>query len=657
MAQAAIPLQSLPTSGHPEDDGPSTGSYSKAANGPDSLSMEEKATSTGKHSQSLAGGGWDRSSKRMAKDRKIGHRRVDEAGQVTYKKIETSQICGAIQLGIGTAIASLASKPERDLLMQDFAMIETTNFVKEGSKTTPAHHFSDFKFKNYAPVAFRYFRDLFGIKPEDFLESFCTEPLRELSNPGASGSVFYLTYDDEFIIKTVQHKEAEFLQKLLPGYYMNLNQNPRTLLPKFFGLYCYICGGKNVRTVVMNNLLPTSIKMHEKYDLKGSTYKRKANKYEREKESPTYKDLDFMEFHPEGISLEADTYNALVKTLQRDCRVLESFKIMDYSLLVGVHNLDLAAKEKQERMKEKAEGKACSRSVDSEESCFEEEVINEDQSKGNKKTNINRSRSVKQRVTAYSTVMESIHAEAEPIDEEDDIPPGGIIARNTKGERLLLFLGVIDILQSYRLKKKVEHTLKSMFTDGDTVSVHRPSFYASRFLDFMAKRVFKKMPSRTSQPAHSLTSAVAASAGSGKIGLQPHPESGPSLRTVVIKRTASRKTPSSNQEKKTAEVSVSQVNLTTESAGSITSSSSGFSSAAGTAILKNVNWTPVHSVTSNATPTHTEGTPSLTESSESELALCPSTPQRSIGRRSRASSHFSESGIEPLQTELASDQN
>lgn len=26
--------------------------------------------------------------------------------------------------------------------------------------------------------------------------------------------------DDEFIIKTVQHKEAEFLQKLLPGYYM-----------------------------------------------------------------------------------------------------------------------------------------------------------------------------------------------------------------------------------------------------------------------------------------------------------------------------------------------------------------------------------------------------------------------------------------------------
>ena len=56
--------------------------------------------------------------------------------------------------------------------------------------------------------------------------SICNEPMRELSNPGASGSIFYLTQDDEFILKTVQHKEAEFLQKLLPGYFMNLNQVP-----------------------------------------------------------------------------------------------------------------------------------------------------------------------------------------------------------------------------------------------------------------------------------------------------------------------------------------------------------------------------------------------------------------------------------------------
>lgn len=71
-----------------------------------------------------------------------------------------------------------------------------------------------------------------------------------------------------------------------------------------------------------------------------------ASKSERCKRSPTFKDLDFMEIHPEGLFLEADTHSALIKTIQRDCRVLESFKIMDYSLLVGVHNLDQAQRDK-----------------------------------------------------------------------------------------------------------------------------------------------------------------------------------------------------------------------------------------------------------------------------------------------------------------------
>ncbi|XP_065344165.1 phosphatidylinositol 4-phosphate 5-kinase type-1 gamma-like isoform X4 [Cloeon dipterum] len=425
------------------------------------------------------------------RERKIGHRRVGVGGEITYKKIQTTQIMGSIQLGIQHAIGGLASKPERDLLMQDFMTVETTNFPSEGSNHTPAHHYSEFKFKTYAPIAFRYFRDLFGIQPDDFLISLCNSPLRELSNPGASGSIFYLTTDDEFIIKTVQHKEGEFLQKLLPGYYMNLNQNPRTLLPKFFGLYCYQCNSKNVRLVVMNNLLPSWVKMHQKYDLKGSTYKRKASKSERLKKSPTYKDLDFMEHHPDGIYLEADTYSALIKTIQRDCRVLESFKIMDYSLLVGIHNLDQATREKIEQKNE--EKLAAEKSRAEKPAVDEEPAVSVAAPSG---TSLNRSRSInRQRLVAHSTAMESIQAESEPIDEEDDVPPGGIPARNAKGERLLLYLGVIDILQSYRLQKKLEHTFKSIIHDGDTVSVHRPGFYAQRFQDFMAKTVFTKIQS------------------------------------------------------------------------------------------------------------------------------------------------------------------
>ncbi|KAI4456574.1 phosphatidylinositol-4-phosphate 5-kinase [Holotrichia oblita] len=447
-------------------------------------------------------------------------------------------------VSIQHAVGGLASKPERDLLMQDFMTVETTNFPSEGSNHTPAHHYSEFKFKNYAPIAFRYFRDLFGIQPDDFLISMCNSPLRELSNPGASGSIFYLTNDDEFIIKTVQHKEGEFLQKLLAGYYMNLNQNPRTLLPKFFGLYCYQCNSKNVRLVVMNNLLPSVVVLHQKYDLKGSTYKRKASKGEMKKRSPTYKDLDFMEHHPEGILLEADTYNALTKTIQRDCRVLESFKIMDYSLLVGVHNLDQAQREKSEKRSQS--------NLDDVIEDFEGDpndpsytMISNERSKDRDDrmgaASLNRTRSIKQRLVHHSTAMESIQAESEPIDEEDDVPPGGIPARNAKGERLLLYIGIIDILQSYRLKKKLEHTWKSMIHDGDTVSVHRPSFYAQRFQEFMAKKVFKKIPSPSPTeivPAKiSPSTAVAAVPASTSTPLSSPPTSYPAV--LVGRHTSS----------------------------------------------------------------------------------------------------------------------
>ncbi|XP_030112899.1 phosphatidylinositol 4-phosphate 5-kinase type-1 gamma isoform X7 [Taeniopygia guttata] len=409
--------------------------------------------------------------------RKIGHRSVDASGETTYKKTTSSTLKGAIQLGIGYTVGNLSSKPERDVLMQDFYVVESIFFPSEGSNLTPAHHYADFRFKTYAPVAFRYFRELFGIRPDDYLYSLCNEPLIELSNPGASGSLFYVTSDDEFIIKTVMHKEAEFLQKLLPGYYMNLNQNPRTLLPKFYGLYCVQSGGKNIRVVVMNNILPRVVKMHLKFDLKGSTYKRRASKKEKEKSSPTYKDLDFIQDMPEGLMLDADTFSALVKTLQRDCLVLESFKIMDYSLLLGVHNID---QHEREQLSEGAHS-----------------TSDEKRPVGQK--------------ALYSTAMESIQggaARGESIDTDDTM--GGIPAVNGKGERLLLHVGIIDILQSYRFIKKLEHTWKALVHDGDTVSVHRPSFYAERFFKFMTNTVFRKNSSLKSSPSKKGRSALLA---------------------------------------------------------------------------------------------------------------------------------------------------
>ncbi|KAH8849519.1 Phosphatidylinositol 4-phosphate 5-kinase type-1 alpha [Schistosoma japonicum] len=516
------------------------------------------------------------------KEKKIGHRRVTEEGTVTYKKKPTSELQGAIQLGIQHHIGSLQQKPDRDLLYGDFNIIDTVNFPHEGTKTTQAHPYSDFRFRIYAPVAFRCFRKSYKLDIRDFLNSLCSQSLQELSNPGASGSIFYISQDDEFIIKTVQHKEGEFLQKLLPEYFMNLMQHPRTLLPKYYGLYCYQSGHKNIRFVVMNNLLPSSVRIHEKYDLKGSTYGRQASEAERAKTSPTLKDLDFISNHPDGIWLEAETYDALLKTIERDCLVLKSFRIMDYSLLLGIHNLDQAKRErlaqKHASVKEntvnqygddttdlspnsvpkmKSNGlishisnksgentatlrsSSVSNGVGNNESSNKtspsslngsnltttistarhthfkpgadgEQVTPSNQTKtpsdndevGEDKSafqrGVHKSHSQK-RVVAYCTAMESIKASSEPVDLESEerelIPSGGIPARDTNGDRLLLYIGIIDILQSYRILKKMEHGFKSLVVDGKTISVTHPLYYAQRFQEFLGRTVFKRIQS------------------------------------------------------------------------------------------------------------------------------------------------------------------
>merc|ERR1712142_128802 len=310
---------------------------------------------------------------------------------------------------------------------------------------------------------------------------------------------------------TVSHKESGFLQEILPAYYLNLHQNIRTLLPKFFGFYCYSCNTKNVRIIVMKNLLPSGLEMHHKFDLKGSTYKRKASRKERNKAHPTYKDLDFMTMYPEGILLQPELYHSLMDTIERDCRALESLKIMDYSFLMGVHNVDQAGTKKplMAQMQQTFFGESGPRARRGGYSESEgSESGGEDLVEGGHKKPAMLERigsfQQRQRLIAHSTALESITAEVDDaamtdmMEEADTVDMcstwGGIPAKNHKGENLLLFIGIIDILQSFGVAKKLEHTWKSLIHDGDTVSVHRPSFYAKRFKDFLAERVFRKMP-------------------------------------------------------------------------------------------------------------------------------------------------------------------
>jgi 1-phosphatidylinositol-4-phosphate 5-kinase len=93
--------------------------------------------------------------------------------------------------------------------------------------------------------------------------------------------------------------------------------------------------GKNIRLLIMNNLLPQTIEMHYKFDLKGSTYKRFASRQEQSKSNPTLKDLDFNEEFKDGIMLKNDIYDLIIDVIRRDCLVW----LLNYNFLCNFNYL------------------------------------------------------------------------------------------------------------------------------------------------------------------------------------------------------------------------------------------------------------------------------------------------------------------------------
>ena len=80
--------------------------------------------------------------------------------------------------------------------------------------------------------------------------------------------------------------------------------------------------------------------------------------------------------------------------------------------------------------------------------------------------------------------------------------------RTAAGEKLIVYCGVIDVLQQWRLRKKTEHALKSAYylSSSAGVSVVPPGTYKDRFV---RQLLAKFTPAPDTAPADA-TSAVAA---------------------------------------------------------------------------------------------------------------------------------------------------
>mmetsp|Transcript_21043 Transcript_21043/g.32100 ORF Transcript_21043/g.32100 Transcript_21043/m.32100 type:complete len:1001 (-) Transcript_21043:140-3142(-) len=266
-------------------------------------------------------------------------------GRVIHREHELYTLSIAMMIGLKTSIGRTNSVLWHDK-NQKHKWLESDNFMEvvkylfppKGSDITPKHNLGHtFKFKDYSPFAFAYLRRMFGVNEFEFLQSICGNAnfIQFMSN-AKSGQFMFYSCDGKYMIKTITTTESKFLRRILPHYFRHCFQNPNTLISRFYGMYrvkMYHLE-RRVKFIIMNSVFDTDKYLHNFYDLKGSSLGREAAPTDAVK-----KDNDLRRELPQGAFVMPKTVRSkLRKQLVADCNFLASMKIMDYSLLVGIHN-------------------------------------------------------------------------------------------------------------------------------------------------------------------------------------------------------------------------------------------------------------------------------------------------------------------------------
>ncbi|XP_031743775.1 phosphatidylinositol 4-phosphate 5-kinase 8 isoform X7 [Cucumis sativus] len=341
-----------------------------------------------------------------------------------------------LQLGIRYTVGKITPVPMREVRASDFGKRAriVMYFPRKGSQFTPPHYSVNFHWKDYCPMVFRNLREMFKLDAAEYMMSICGDDgLRELSSPGKSGSIFYLSQDDRFVIKTLKKSELKVLLKMLPKYYDHVKAHENTLITKFFGLHrITIHGRSKVRFVVMGNMFCTELKIHRRYDLKGSTIGRctngdKSKDGESSESEPT--------IPPKGLILvtHEPSFVTTAPGPHIRGRPLKAYSLGD-------------------------------REVD---------VLLPGTARFRVQLGVNMPAHASQKLRE----ARSESAEVELFEFYD----------------VVLYMGIIDILQEYNVMKKLEHAYKSFRFDPVSISVVEPHLYATRFISFLEK-VFHELP-------------------------------------------------------------------------------------------------------------------------------------------------------------------
>uniref|UniRef100_A0A8C4EZV7 1-phosphatidylinositol-5-phosphate 4-kinase n=1 Tax=Dicentrarchus labrax TaxID=13489 RepID=A0A8C4EZV7_DICLA len=374
-------------------------------------------------------------------------------------------ILSVLMWGVNHTVNELSNVPVPVMLMPDdfkaYSKIKVDNhlFNKENLP-------SRFKFKEYCPMVFRNLRERFCIDDQDYQNSLTRSAPLNSDSQGRFGNRFLSSYDHRFVIKTVSSEDIAEMHNILKKYHQFIVEcHGNTLLPQFLGMYRLTVDGVETYMVVTRNVFSHRLTVHRKYDLKGSTVSREASDKEKAKELPTFKDNDFLN---EGQKLQIgdDNKKYFLEKLKRDVEFLATLKIMDYSLLVGIHDVERA---EQEEMDVEGTG--------------EEEEYENDGMGGGVLTG------------SFGTPPDS---PGNPLNCGGFFGPGefdpsvdvyAIKSHDSEGavKKEVYFMAIIDILTHYDAKKKAAHAAKTVkHGAGAEISTVNPEQYSKRFYEFMS---------------------------------------------------------------------------------------------------------------------------------------------------------------------------
>lgn len=109
--------------------------------------------------------------------------------------------------------------------------------------------------------------------------------LRQLCSSGKSGSLFYYTEDQKYMIKTIRRTEFRKLKAMLRSYYEHIEANPSSLVTRIYGLHMIkwkSFGIPNKKYLVVMANIFEDMDVGDRFDLKGSTVDRKVLRDEAE---------------------------------------------------------------------------------------------------------------------------------------------------------------------------------------------------------------------------------------------------------------------------------------------------------------------------------------------------------------------------------------